>query len=271
MSVPAGQPNSQPLEPEDFRRLKSEFLAGVNHEIRTPLTGIVGMADLLLETPIDARQKEYVLAARTCAEEALDQLSALLEFAALTAGHIELDEADFDLLDTLNSVVAELEPKARTKGVRLFMTLDQQLSGLVVGDAVRLRQILVQLIANAIKFTPQGEIELEASCAPLSPQHSRLRVALRDTGIGIPADQLQSVFDSFRQGDSGLTRRYSGLGLGLALVQALVHLMRGDVTVESSPGEGTVLSFWVPLRISNAAVTAGPPSRGGPRARRAVR
>jgi signal transduction histidine kinase len=268
MSNPDGQPISQPLEPEDFRRLKSEFLASVNHEIRTPLTGIVGMADLLLETALDDRQKEYVLAARTCAEDALDELTGLLEFASLAAGHLELDEADFDLLDTLNSVVADLEPKARAKGVRLFMTLDQRLSGLVVGDAVRLRQILVQLIVNAIKFTPQGEIELQVSCAPLSPEHSRLRVALRDTGIGIPADQLQSVFECFRQGDSGLSRRYSGLGLGLALVQALVHLMRGDVTAESAPGNGTVLSFWIPLGISNAAVTAGPSSRGGPRAGR---
>lgn len=268
MSVPDGHSNAQPLEPEDLHRLKSEFLASLNHEIRTPLTGIVGMADLLLETTLEDRQREYVVAARTCAEEALNQLSGLLEFASLAAGHLTLDEADFDLVDTLNSVVAEMEPKARAKGIRLFMTLEQRLSGPVVGDAVRLRQILVQLIENAIKFTPQGEIELKASCAPQSPSHVRLQAALRDTGIGIPADQLRTLFECFQQGESGLTRQYSGLGLGLALVRALVHLMRGDVEVQSAPGKGTVLSFWIPLRISRPAVTVVPRSRARSRAMR---
>jgi signal transduction histidine kinase len=123
----------------------------------------------------------------------------------------------------------------------------------VVGDAVRLRQILLQLLSNAIKFTPTGEIELTATWTGLSPGTFRLQIALRDTGIGIPADQLLLVFQAFRQGDSGFTRQYSGLGLGLALVQELVHLMQGEVTAESSPGEGAVLTFWVPLRLSDAA------------------
>jgi signal transduction histidine kinase len=256
MSAGDRHPNTPLLEPEEFHRLKSEFLTGVNDEFRTPLTGIVGMADLLLETRLDDRQKEYVLAARRCAEETLVQFGSLLEFAALVAGHLPLEESVFDLLETLQAVVADLEPTARDGGVRLFMTLARPLPGPVVGDAVRLRQILVQLLANAIKFTPHGEIELTASWTLLSPGSFRLQIALRDTGIGIPADQLLLVFESFRQLDSGFTRRYAGLGLGLALVRELVHLMRGEVTVESSPGEGAVFTFWIPLRLSDPG---GPP------------
>lgn len=252
MSAGDRHPNRQRPEPEEFRRLKSEFLTGVNDEFRTPLTGIVGMADLLLETRLDDRQRDYVLAARKCAEETLEQLGSLLEFAALVAGHLRLEESDFDLLEVLESVVADLGPSARERGVRLFMTLARPLPNPVVGDAVRLRQILVQLLANAIKFTPEGEIELTATWTRLSPGSFRLQIALRDTGIGIPADQLLLVFESFRQGDSGFTRKYSGLGLGLALVQKLVHLMHGEVTAESSPGEGAVLTFWIPLRLSDA-------------------
>lgn len=246
-------PNTQSLEPNEFRRLKSEFLTGVNDEFRTPLTGIVGMADLLLESRLDDRQRDYVLAARRCAEDSLEQLGSLLEFAALVAGHLRLEESDFDLLEVLQSVVADVEPRARDRGVRLFMTLARPLPNPVVGDAVRLRQILVQLLTNAIKFTPDGEIELTPTWTGLLPGSFRLQVALRDTGIGIPADQLLLVFESFRQCDSGFARKYSGLGLGLALVQELVHLMHGEVTAESAPGEGAVLTFWVPLRLSDAA------------------
>jgi len=257
MSAGDRHPDTQRLEPEEFRRLKSEFLAGVTHEIRTPLTGIVGMADLLLETALEEQQRDYVLAVRMCAEETLEQLSSLLEFSMLVAGHLQLEESDFDLLEALQSVVADLGPRAQDRGVRLFMTLEQPLPGLVVGDAVRLRQILKQLLTNAIKFTLEGEIELTAAWARLSPGRFRLSVTLRDTGIGIPADQLRLVFESFRQGDSGFTRKYSGLGLGLALVQELVHLMRGEVTAASSPGQGAVLSFWIPLRLSEAGRAPG--------------
>jgi signal transduction histidine kinase len=242
-------PTPRTQEPEEFRRLKSEFLAGVNHEIRTPLTGIVGMADLLLETQLDAHQKDYVLAARTCAEQTLEQLSSVLEFSELVAGHLRLEESVFDLLDLLEAAVAETSLKAQAKGVRLILTVWEPLPSLAFGDAVRLGQILAHLVANAIKFTPRGEIELLATWTPVSPEQFRLGVALRDTGIGIPTDQLQHVFECFHQVESGLARRYSGLGLGLALVQELVHLMRGEVIADSSPGHGAVVSFWIPLGV----------------------
>jgi signal transduction histidine kinase len=250
-------PNSHSLtplvEPEEVRRLQSEFLASVSHEIRTPLVGVIGMTDLLLETQLDGRQSEYVKAARASAEEALEQLSTLLDCAALTAGHLRLDEADFDLQETLSSVAAWVEPRARAKGLRFVITVDERLPSFVVGDAVRLRQVLVQLLGNAVKFTLRGEIDLKISWTPLSPARFRLEASLRDTGIGIPPDHLQEMFECFRQGESGLTRRYSGLGLGLKLVQELVHLMHGEVEAESSPDKGALFSFWIPMRISAGA------------------
>jgi signal transduction histidine kinase len=242
-------PTPRTQEPEEFRRLKSEFLAGVNHEIRTPLTGIVGMADLLLETQLGEQQREYVLAARTCAEQTLEQLSSMLEFSELVAGHLLLEESVFNLQELLDAAVAEMSLEAQAKGVHLILTVWEPLPSLAFGDALRLRQILAHLLANALKFTPRGEIELLAAWRPVSPQQFRLGVALRDTGIGIPADQLQSVFDCFHQVEKGLARRYSGLGLGLALVQELVHLMRGEVIADSAPEHGAVVSFWIPLAI----------------------
>lgn len=247
-----------PREPDDFRRLKTEFLAGVNHEIRTPLTAIVGMADLLLETPLDQDQRECVVNAKACAEEALHQISALIEFASLAAGHIQLDEEDFDLPELLESVMASERPKAAAKSLRLFLTAPPDLPTLAYGDAMRLRQILTQLLSNSIKFTPHGEIEVQVGWTAASPASFRLEVRLRDTGIGMPPGQLQAMFECFRQGESGIARRYSGLGLGLALVQELVHLMHGRVDAQSEPGKGTVLSFWIPLRHSSAALGGGP-------------
>jgi signal transduction histidine kinase len=251
------QSSGLPREPDDFRRLKSEFLAGVNHEIRTPLTSIVGMADLLLETPLDESQKECVVNAKTCAEEALRQLSALIEFASLAAGHMQLEEEDFDLPELLVTVVAGEASKAADKSVRLFMTAAPDLPALAYGDAMRLREILTQLLSNSIKFTPRGEIEMKVGWKAASPASFRLEVELRDTGIGMPADQLQAMFECFRQGESGMARRYSGLGLGLALVQELVHLLHGQVNAQSEPSKGTVLSFWIPLRHSSAALGGG--------------
>lgn len=247
-----------PREPEDFRRLKAEFLAGVNHEIRTPLTGIVGMTDLLLETPLDENQRECVLAAKASAEDALHQLSALIEFASLVAGHVQLEEEDFEVSELLTAAVAGQEPKAAAKSLRLFMTAAPDLPAFAFGDAVRLREILTQLLNNAIKFTPQGEIEMKVGWTALPGAGFRLEVALRDTGIGMPPGQLHAMFECFRQGESGMARRYSGLGLGLALVQELVHLMHGRLRAESEPGKGTVLSFWIPLRHSSAALGGGP-------------
>jgi CheY-like chemotaxis protein len=255
---------------EELLRAKSEFLASLNHEIRTPLSGILGMTDLLLETPLDPQQREYVGAARTCAEELLEQLNSVLELAELGTGQFALEESDFNLAETLDAAARQHEQRAREKGLRFSVALDGGLPQAVVGDAVRLGEIVLHLVGNAVKFTSQGEVEVRASAGPVSAGLIHLNVVVRDTGIGIAPALLQSVFESFRQVEAGLARRYPGLGLGLALVQRLVHRMGGEVQVESEPGKGSLASFWVPLRISSEPAALPPHAEAGAAARRVL-
>lgn len=237
----------------ELRRMKGEFLASLNHEIRTPLSGIVGMTDLLLETRLDDRQKEFVKAARLCAEELLQDLNAALEFSALAAGELELEESDFNLPEVLAGVVEQYQPPAQAKDVRLFASLDPGLPAVAAGDAVRLREIVWHLVGNAVKFTRHGEVELKASAGPASESRFWLAVTVRDTGIGLTTQQRATLFDPLSPGDSGLARRYPGLGLGLALSSALARRMGGEIGVESEPGRGTVASFRLPLRAAGEA------------------
>ncbi len=241
---------------EELQRLKSHFLAGLNHEIRTPLSGILGMSDLLLETRLDDLQREYVATARICAEELLELLNSALEFSAVSTGGLTLEEAEFNLDELLKGVVDHGQIKAHAKGLRLTAEMGN-LPVAVMGDATRLRQVLAQLIGNAIKFTPRGEIHLSAQTVALPECRCLLQVGVRDTGIGIPPEQLKHLFESFRQLESGLGRRYSGLGLGLALVQQLVRLMGGDVTAESQPGRGSLFTVRVPLRLARELSAEG--------------
>ncbi len=237
------------VDPHDeVRKLKSEFLASINHEIRTPLSGILGMMDLLGETDLSGEQQEYVASARMCAEELLRQLNTALEYSAVAAGQLRLEEAEFNVAECLRSVVEAQQPRAQAKGVTLTVSLAGAWPGLVIADAARLRDVLSHVIDNALKFTPaQGNVSIAAEClngsSPLC-----LEVTVRDTGIGIPPDQIPSLFDSFHQIDTGLGRRYSGLGLGLALVHRLVLLMGGTVEVESRPGQGSSFRVRIPLK-----------------------
>ena len=237
---------------DEVTRLKGQFLASLNHEIRTPLSGIVGMTDLLLETVLDEEQREYVTATKLCAENLLEVLNATLEYSALTAGSVTLDECEFNLDETLEAAVAEHFLKAKSKGLRLYRTFEESLPETIVGDAPRLRQLLSHLIGNAVKFTATGHVELRAIQEPSPQAGERLRVWVIDTGIGIAPNQLGAIFESFQQVDGGLARAYPGLGLGLSICHKLVSLMGGTIQVESAVGQGSRFEVTVPLRISES-------------------
>jgi CheY-like chemotaxis protein/anti-sigma regulatory factor (Ser/Thr protein kinase) len=236
------------LKTDELSELKGQFLTSLNHEIRTPLSGILGMTDLLLETSLSDEQKEYVGATRLCAENLLEILNVTLEYSALSANHLYLEEAEFSLRETLAGLVSEFAFKAESKDVRLRHNFDRSLPSAVVGDALRLRQLIWHLLGNAVKFTQRGEVEVSAS-ASRREGGVQITVAVRDTGIGIRPDQVGSIFESFRQLETGLARNYAGLGLGLAVAQKLAILLGGSIAVESEVGRGSVFTVQIPLRL----------------------
>jgi len=249
----------------EIDHLKGIFLASLNHEIRTPLSGILGMADLLLETNLDDEQREYVNAARLCAENLFDLLNATLEYSALEAGQFVLDESEFNLREMLDATISQQIAKANAKGLRLFSTIDGSVPETMLGDAPRFRELLSHLISNAIKFTPNGSVELKAS-VERKPGQAWLMAEVRDTGIGIPAEKLSSIFNSFHQLESGLSRTYPGLGLGLALSRKLVALVNGEIHATSEVGVGSTFTVRVPLRqVQDAVPDTAPAEPTGPR------
>ena len=226
-------------------QVKGVFLASLNHEIRTPLSGIMGMLDLLLETSIDEDQRDYLNAARLCAESLSELLNSSLEYAALEAGQISLEETEFSVKEMLEAALALQRPKADVKQLKLKLTLDGTLPETLIGDASRLRELLVHLVNNAIKFTHTGSVEVRVS---MKTAPDVLVVEVRDTGIGIPSDKLSGLFESFQPGESGFARAYPGLGLGLALAHKLTKVMGGRILVESQPGVGSTFTIEVPTR-----------------------
>ena len=234
---------------DNLADLKLQFLASLNHEIRTPLSGILGMADLLLETNLDPEQHDYVTATRICAENLFELLNATLEYSALSAGHLTADEVEFHLADTLRSAVVDYILRAEAKGLSLYCTLDEVLPETVIGDAIRIRQLLGNLLSNALKFTHEGEVEVNASAEKDEEGRVLLTIQVRDTGIGMTAEQIEFIFQSFRQVETGLARTYSGLGLGLALADSLTRLLGATLSVESVPNAGSTFAIKLPLRL----------------------
>lgn len=232
-------------ERSEIDHLKGTFLANLNHEIRTPLSGILGMTDLLLETQLDEEQRDYVSTARLCAENLFHLLNATLEYSALTAGQLKLDETEFILSEMVDSTLAKQRPKADAKGLQLNLTLDPRLPQTIIGDASRIQDLIIHLLDNAIKFTHHGSVDLA-----VEREGQTLKIAVRDTGIGIAPDRQDRIFESFQQVDGELSRNYPGLGLGLALVQKLLGLMGGEITAESEPDKGSTFTVRLPIRSS---------------------
>lgn len=208
------------------------------------------MLDLLLETELSEEQRDFAESSRVCAENLLDLMNSTLEFSALSANQITLEEAEFPLLQLLGSLGEEFESKASKKGLRATVDFDKNLPESVIGDAPRLKQLLANILENAVKFTSHGEVEMRADAIVLQDGDVLVTIAIRDTGIGIPANKLDNIFDSFRQLDTGLARRYTGMGLGLAVSQKLAKLMHAEVSVESKLGEGSEFKVSIPLKLS---------------------
>jgi CheY-like chemotaxis protein len=257
-----------PAEREDeLGGLKTDFLASLNHEVRTPLTGILGMADLLLETQLDQEQKQYLATLRLCADDLLALLNKTLEFSSLSSGRLKLMQEEFNLPEALKSVVSAHSSKAWSKGLKLTRRIPPDLPQVAIGDAPRLRQVLSEIIENAVKFTERGSVEVSAT-GLLKDGMLHLRLSVRDTGIGIAPDKLATVFECFTQLDSGLARAHSGLGLGLSLAQRLVSLMGGKLTVESELGQGSTFTVTVPLGLAGERAAEPTEARAGKGRRR---
>jgi CheY-like chemotaxis protein/nitrogen-specific signal transduction histidine kinase len=235
-------------------RAKSEFLANMSHEIRTPMNGVLGMAELLARTELDTRQRTFTDIIVKSGNALLTIINDILDFSKIDAGQLVLDQAPFDLSETVEDVASLISSRAVDKDIELIVRIDPALPARVIGDVGRLRQIITNLAGNAIKFTESGHVLIEVTGAVNGSDMLDLAIHVHDTGMGIPADKLEAVFEKFSQVDTSSTRRHEGTGLGLAITSRLVDLMEGRIRAESEVGKGSVFTIEVSLPVDHSTV-----------------